>query len=260
MFIKLYSDLHLEFAGFEIPASKTVPDNEIVLVLAGDIYVQKKYKQAIPFLDSIKGRYKSVLLVPGNHEYYGSSIDTADTKMETFLSEYGVTFLNRKSIFIDGVKFIGATLWTDFNRNDPLATFYAQSKMNDYHKIRQGPRGEPYKMKLNPHRTMLINSIDRDYIATELASAGDTPCVVITHHPPTMQYTQIGDRMSDVGYAYGNTGLENLILDHSPKLWLCGHTHIKADYMAGDTRVLNNPRGYAGYERIETDMDSVIEL
>ena len=55
------------------------------------------------------------------------------------------------------------------------------------------------------------------------------------------------DTIMNGGYS---SDLDEFIEDHPEiRLWTHGHTHHEFDYMIGKTRVVCNPRGYAGHEQ-----------
>ena len=50
------------------------------------------------------------------------------------------------------------------------------------------------------------------------------------------------------------SNLDEIVENSGAALWLHGHTHVSQDYWIGSTRVVCNPRGYAGYE-LNPDFD-----
>jgi predicted phosphohydrolase len=132
MKIALYSDLHTEFVagshlkGYLSPLLKTDAD---VVVLAGDIASGRTNVKDV--LKAFSDAYKHVIYVAGNHEYYGSSLEIFDDIGQL---PDNVHFLNPGSVRIDGVTFIGGSLWTNF-RNDPFAMLSAKSMISDFRSI-----------------------------------------------------------------------------------------------------------------------------
>ena len=55
-----------------------------------------------------------ILFVPGNHEFHGSDIEEARRLLARDCADCGVTLLDTEAVTIGHVRFIGATLWTDF--------------------------------------------------------------------------------------------------------------------------------------------------
>lgn len=251
MVIYAASDIHNEFSVFNFPTLEN--EAEITLVLAGDIFVVKSPASGIAFLKAVSARFKQIVIILGNHEYYHGSLLRTPAKAKAIFDKFpNVHFLHRKSVILDGVRFVGATLWTDFHNGDPLAKLVARDGLNDYKRIRTGssPVGDAaYSRRINGNDIWVENLRDREFIAAETAEAAalGQKCVVVSHHAP---HTMSGreyfktNSVSALDYAYYNTGLEDMILDNAPALWIHGHTHYKADYMIGDTRVVCNPRGY----------------
>jgi hypothetical protein len=103
--IRVLSDLHLEFQDWVPPKS----DADIV-VLAGDIHV------GVHGIEWARRRFPltPVVYVPGNHEYYGGSLQAVREELYARGKCLGVDVLDGRKSVIGGVRFLGATLWTDF--------------------------------------------------------------------------------------------------------------------------------------------------
>lgn len=268
MFIRPVSDIHNEFSLFNLPATEV--DSQAVLVLAGDIAIGKRGESTLaPFLDAVHDRYTDVVYIPGNHEYYGDgSLLRTDAKLEAVCKRYpNVHYMNRKSMLIRGVRFIGATLWTDFKRGDPMVMMTAHESMNDFNQIRTGTVAEPYRRTIRPVDIIGINLDHRQFIEHELKQAklAGEKVVVFTHHGPSVMSRPPDIRTGLLDYAYYNDcGLEELMLDYEPLVWVHGHSHFPVDYMIGNTRVVSNPRGYCrnpdGHEGLGFIGDLTIEL
>lgn len=269
MFIRPISDIHNEFSIYNLPPAET--DSKAVLILAGDIALADSVNSTlVPFLDSVTDRFTDILYIPGNHEFYHSSLARGDDKLEAACKRYSnVHYMNKKAMSINGTFFIGATLWTDYNRGDPMARMAAENAMNDFKVIRTGPKGAPYQRKTRAIDFMALNNDHRLFIEQELKFAEHAgqpkgKVVVFTHHGPSFmsrdpQYNEVLD------YAYYNSyGLEDLMLDYEPAVWIHGHSHYPVDYMIGNTRVVSNPRGYSknpnGYESLDFRELFTIEL
>lgn len=78
-----------------------------------------------------------------------------------------------------------------------------------------------------------------------LAEPFDGTTVVVMHHAPSLRSLSLqhsNNRALDPAYA---SDLENLMVGASaPELWLHGHIHDSKDYVAGNTRIVSNPKGY----------------
>ena len=234
MKIKLLSDLHLEFHSYTYQGCDSG-----VVVLAGDIH--KGLKGIKWAIDNIKD--KPVIYVMGNHEFYGETQQKLIKKARILVEGTNIHFLENESICIDGVNFLGCTLWTEYNLfgTYPLALLECQSNMNDYRYIRRLPS---YSLI----RAVDIARIHRDsisWLCQELVSKSDLVNVVITHHGPSRKSLKIGteNMLISAGYA---SDLESIIEQHKPSAWLHGHTHECNDYHVHGCRIVCNPRGYPG--------------
>lgn len=247
MLIRPVSDIHNEFSVYRLPELPT--DSKSVLVLAGDIALGAYTASTLePFLDSVTDRFTDIVYTPGNHEYYKSSILRAEAKLRDVCKRYlNVHFLQAGSVRINDVKFICATLWTDFNMGNPLVMREAEDVMNDYRVIRTGPVSEPYRRPLRTIDTVGINSEHRAFIESELKEGhtNGEKMVVVTHHSMTMASCTGAYPAGPLDYAYYNTRMDGLILDYSPALCIHGHSHHVVDFMMGNTRIVNNARGYS---------------
>ena len=268
MYIRPVSDIHNEFSVFDLPV--TAVDGKAVLVLAGDIGIAKRGSTTLtPFLKAVAHRYTDVVYIPGNHEYYnGGSLLRTDAKLEAICQPFpNVHYMNRKSKVINGVRFIGAALWTDFKRGDPMVILEAEAKMNDYKVIRTGTAADPYRRKIRASDIIGVHLDHRKFIEDELKAAklAGEKVVVFTHHGPSLMSRPRGMRQSAVDYAYYNDcGLEELMFEYEPLVWVHGHSHYPVDYMMGNTRVVSNPRGYSDFSDTDQGLgflgDLTIEL
>lgn len=255
MKIRVISDLHLEMDGwknarpmfkpFELPV---MPDEkDTILVLAGDVALLEKAYMYLPFFAKMTARFKKVLLVPGNHEYYSGNFTKSLEKATPAIKMTGVRVLDRDTEVIDNVLFIGATLWTNFN-NDHNAMLRAQQQINDYHCIKYG---KDYR-KLHPADTRSKHYDCVNFLEAELKAAQEwnsfgtnvsyDNVVVITHHAPchlSIAPEYVGDSLNDAYYS----NLSELF-EFEPDLWIHGHMHRPCDYTVMETRVVCNPRGY----------------
>jgi 3',5'-cyclic AMP phosphodiesterase CpdA len=247
MFIRIFSDIHLENGGkFEISHLDT--DKDTILLLPGDLMSIKRNRAHEWFLNQeLFDRFKHTFAIPGNHEYYGGSIINIDDKMEEYYSKFtNVTYLQLKTRNIDGVNFIGATLWTDFNGGNPNDKWNAASYMNDYRVIRDGTKGDPYKKRLTTDRVEIIHKQHLKFIKECLYNFEGQKNVVMTHHAPSINSIHPYYREnSNVNTAY-YSALDDLFYDYDIALWAHGHSHQAVVYENYKTIVVCNPVGYTG--------------
>jgi Icc-related predicted phosphoesterase len=254
--IQLLSDLHLETQ----PAFQATPaPGADLLVLAGDIGSYQRNSR-LPGGDFGLDRFSPalgtwpvpVLYVPGNHEYDNLDFDTAHERLRATCERLGITWLEREVRVLGGVRFVGTTLWTDF---DALADAPDAPPANDEQRIKL--RHKAFRAANFYLEKMAGTRHGRPLLAEEwrelgckcrkwLEAALDEPfggtTVVVTHFAPSL-------RSADPRYGAtpGTAGFCNS-LDHllpRAQFWLHGHLHCAHDYTAGGCRVVANPLGYA---------------
>lgn len=225
MKILYFSDLHLEFpqqmSGKTLPP---IPDDFDVVVAAGDIgYGETSIRRLEKFFPN-----KPVIFVPGNHEYYKDNygrLVKAYADMDT-----PVHILNPGQVWIDGVHFVGATLWSDLKLQgyDDLSPGYVSQAINDFHLIQD----------FDAFEMVAIHQRERLYLEANI-----TPnSVVVTHFVPTQECVHprwVGQSLNP----YFTNDMDYL---RPYPLHIFGHTHDPHDIEVDGTRYVCNPRGYPG--------------
>jgi len=151
--------------------------------------------------------------------------------------------LHNNFVNIDGVNFIGSTLWTDFNKGNPITMWDIARGLNDYQQIRMGAYS-----KISSAKILAEHYASKDFLKNTLIDLKGQKNVVITHHAPctlSISAAYINDPLN-FGYA---SDLSDFIDEHKPLFWCHGHMHTSHDYMLYDTRILCNPRGYDSPKR-----------
>jgi Icc-related predicted phosphoesterase len=264
--IALASDLHLEFQTITLHNTEGAK----VLILSGDICVAHslhdhpidkpvpedamkpgrnqsaayKYRE---FFNHVSAEYDHVVYLAGNHEFYhGRFPDAYDWLREEMKNYSNIHFLDKEQIEIDGVTFVGGTLWTDMNRNDPTTMQLIEGMMNDFRIIRNSQRNYG---RFTPLDTVVHHRETLEYIKSVVDSDASKKYVVVGHHAPSslsIHETYKNDYHMNGGY---HSDLSEFILDRPQiALWTHGHMHNPSDYMMGDTRIVCNPRGYKGHD------------
>lgn len=229
------------------------------LILAGDLHEAKKINHYRDMLAVACSKATNVVLVPGNHEYYGSNIESVNAKLKVLQNEFeNLLVLLNEIVYIDGVRIIGSTMWTDFDRGNPLTLFDA-TIMNDYKYIRNGPPGHGWRHKLKPYEVEDFHRSSVKFLENALMEFSDEKKIVVTHHSPSFQSTPQMYLTDKLNGCY-SSNMDGFIWDHQPDFWIHGHIHANSDYMIGDTRVLCNPAGYNETENREFDTHNVYEL
>lgn len=243
MKIRIMSDLHLEFGPLELE-----PAGEDVLVLAGDTNLGVSAQNwAVKMNWQLK---VPVVMIAGNHEYYNRCFIYTLGLFQSANSKE-VYFLERESVDISGVRFLGTTLWTDYN----LYGRYSEDKalarvsLNDHRLITY--EGD---MIFTPSHAGEEHRKAVEFLET---TKGD---VIVTHHAPSVKSALPEFKNDPLTAAYASN-LEELVARSGAKLWIHGHMHNSVDYMIGQTRVVSNPRGYVGHE-VNPDFDPnfVVEI
>jgi len=210
----------------------------------------RRQSTALRFRDFMKRcsfQFPHVVVIAGNHEFYHGNWKASIQYLRDEYSKFpNIYFLEQELKVIDDVTFIGATLWTDCNKGDPLTLHALGDMMNDFRIIRNDELGFT---KLRPAHTMHRHQRTVAYLKTVLADRKDNKIVVVGHHAPTFNSVHEkyrNDQLMNGGYA---SDLSEFILDHPQiVLWTHGHMHDPFDYMVGTTRVVCNPRGYSGHD------------
>ncbi len=272
MKVALASDVHLEFG----PISLENTEGADVLILSGDICVAKdvmswddngifdrfdRSKTIHTFFQECCLRFPHVIYIMGNHEHYhGDYADTVTTLRNRLGYLYNLHILDKQMVQLGGVSFIGGTLWTDMNKEDPMTLHAISGLMNDFRCVENGNKpvrsstgqdGEQYqyKARFTPEDAVVDHRAMLEYIRLMIEGKFDQKFVVVGHHSPSKLSTKPqyeGEVIMNGGYS---SDLSEFILDHPQiKLWTHGHTHHKFDYMIGSTRIVCNPRGYINYE------------
>lgn len=254
MRVNVISDLHLEFGELVLPGGD-------VLVLSGDVLEAKRLNDETHYAKFFKeecAKYHHVVYVMGNHEHYHFKFNKTYERLKEKLPN-NVHLLEKESVELDGVLFVGATLWTDCNNGDPITMNTLQYGMNDYKTVTNHYKAQGLYYKLTPKVTYEDHIQAKQYISATVKAAGDKPVVVVTHHAPSRQSTHpmyADDFHLNGGYS---SNLDEFVLDHpNIQVWTHGHTHHVFDYMIGNTRILCNPRGYAKYEKRAEEFDPTI--
>jgi DNA repair exonuclease SbcCD nuclease subunit len=199
------------------------------------------------FLSRCSFQFPHVIYIAGNHEFYHGKWVASLQHLRDECARYpNVYFLENDIKVINEVSFIGATLWTDCNKGDPLTLHALTDMMNDFRIIRNDEHGYT---KLRPAHIMHRHHQTMSYLKAVLPDMKDKKVVFVGHHTPSHQSVHErykNDFLMNGGY---HSDLSEFILDHPEiVLWTHGHTHEPFDYMIGTTRVFANPRGYGGHD------------
>ena len=235
----IFSDLHLDVdASFDELA---IPDADVCLC-AGNV-LDGGVVSTIRWLRRFIAPHMPVIFVPGNYEYYCSSINevlAAGYELANGLDN--IYLLDGDIISLNGFRFIGATSWTDVAlHGDPrLPVATAKDQLNDYRRIKLSKT--PFRRFPSQESCTLDMRATVD-IDNAYRSQPDLPTVVVTHNAPsaTSVPTELLEDPLTPTFA---SRFEHQILEYEPLLWVHGHIHSSSDYYIGKTRVICNPLGY----------------
>lgn len=276
MHIAVMSDLHLEFGDLTLPGGD-------VLILSGDILEAKNFNledysparvesnkrmgfknhRYCQFFYEECAKYRHVIYVMGNHEHYGFKYHKTQQHLKDNLPS-NVYLLEKESVEVDGVLFLGGTLWTDMNNFDQLTMFHMKSMMNDYRQITMFNEAKNTYHKLTPEYTASEHVKTKEYfkfVLSENRQGKNLPVVVCTHHAPSKQSTHSYYAHDTIMNGAYSSNLDEFILENPEiRLWTHGHTHHTFDYMIGGTQIICNPRGYAGHESRAEQFDPTVGI
>jgi Icc-related predicted phosphoesterase len=245
MKIHLLSDLHHEIHAFTPSLRAQEAD---AVVLAGDIDIKARGMAWAREMFACP-----VVYVPGNHEYYNGHLDDTLAKMRAAACDR-VRVLDCDEWVIGGVRFLGATGWTDYSAtgNASEAEWEAEQSMTDFRKIRV----RSYR-KVRPLDFIKRNERARQWLRDRLSEAFEGPTVIVTHHAPSVLSLARTETVNHLGAAYANPW--EALMEVPDTVWLHGHTHLAVDYTFKGTRVIANPRGYPK-EKTGFNPDLLVDL
>ena len=240
MKIQYMSDLHLELTD----NSRYIKHNEFpvtgdVLVLAGDIfYLRNDVALLGRFWKWASANYRHVLIVPGNHDYYGRYDVMTKGMQWSWKFKENVGYYQNQVVQIDNVDFILSTLWSHI---PPMDEYAVSHGLNDF-----------YQTLYNGHR-LTVDDYNRmhqfclDFIKRSVAESTAEKIVLVTHHLPTRQVVAPQHQDSLINSAFA-TELGDFIANSRIDAWIYGHSHTNIDTTIGKTKIVSNQLGYVFYD------------
>lgn len=284
MKIRPISDAHLEFV---YEASETAPihqrtnhidkilpsmedDSQTILVVAGDLASAVKIPRIVNFFHLVADRFKHIIYVLGNHEHYHGNIHTTENVISDALKDFpNITVVGNKvkTLLMDDVLFVAATLWTDYGKKTFAVDDIRNSiscGINDHHLIKI-TQSDGMNRSFHPDDGALLHEdavIDID----RALESHKGKSIVITHHLPSFKCVSARFTLTEssrkMNHAFASD-LDWLIERHQPDAWIFGHTHDPFCYKINNTTLVCNPVGYPNENNVfrsKYNPNLVIEL
>lgn len=268
MKLQILSDLHIDsYTRRGLPAGNIPKTEADLIILAGDMSNSSQgIHWAIKQADKLA---TPIIYIAGNHEYFDENIESFDDELLRLSENTGVTFLQKNHIDINGIRFLGCTMWTGYDYQSPYTNMGAYADlfadaiglpnleesvplhvaqmmhiatycMRDYDGIYAG------SCMLTPEDVYRIHHDHKNWLQSALLEAEqqNMATVAITHHgvsPLSVSEKYQGHSNNPL---FINDFTEWMYQSWSPKLWIHGHVHDAFDYQLGNTRVVVNPRAY----------------
>lgn len=201
-----------------------------ILVLAGDIgrVSSAGYRQVMERTSQV---YRQVLVVFGNHEFYGVDYDEVMTNAATICKDLpNVIILNRHVYESDDYLAVGCIMWSEIEKNEAVPVLQS---VNDFRAIpghSLSHRNHLYKEELK----WLEDTLQQQRFRTK-------PLICVTHFLPTYKMIHSDYCGSFINSAFANR-LDRLL--SFADLWVCGHSHKTVQRKIGSTLLCCNPLGY----------------
>lgn len=246
MKIQLISDLHWDsdphFAPEPLHGAQ-------LLVLAGDL-ASRHFGAGhfgLDFFSPLKGWPVPVVYVPGNHEYDDGDYDQTYVALQSKCAQWGITWLEQQSVVLGGIRWLGATLWADFdalvqpedNAFERQVQRRKAMRAANFYLPRMQIRRRDQPFLARQMRTLALQS--QRWLQQQLDQPFDGKTVVVSHFAPSL-------RSADPRYGVvpGTAGFCNAWQNLLPQVdtWLHGHLHCHNNYVEQGCHVMANPVGY----------------
>lgn len=251
------SDLHLESQDFPWK----LPEGDL-LVIAGDLcharvldasrtdkYSLDQRDRVLRFVDRARKSFAVVLLVAGNHEHYDGVYQDTVPLLRRHLPD--VLVLDDSAAEIDGIRFFGSTLWSDFERRSLACMNGLRRRMGEYFFVKtrgHDADGHETLAKFRPEDALQAHETAWAALQRHVADAGGKPTIVVTHHAPSRLGLNPAHAGNGLDGAFASDLDEQIATLESVPVWIHGHTHVRRRYGIGATTVLANCRGFDGKE------------
>lgn len=254
MLLHVFSDLHVRTHQVPVPL-QPVPEADVV-VCAGD--VGEGVERSLQWL---RGRFPDhpIVFVSGNHEHYYGHYPESVEAGRRVARELGITFLENEVAVVEGVEFVGTTLWTDYMAAGPErrveTMLAAQNGLLDHAAIRSSASATG---RFTPEEALAAHGQARDFLERCFARSPVRSRVVVTHHCPDLGGVHEKYRGDPLNGAFVSD-LGHLVARSEAAIWIHGHVHHNRDTDVGGVPVICNPGGYPG-ENFDFVPDLLVEV
>lgn len=244
---QIASDIHLH--SLDDLSDDFYQATSSTLVLVGDICESTRLLNFLPIFKRMSETWETVLYVLGNHEFYKGFLNDVATYNKDTLKQFSNIFiLDNETKKVGDITFIGSTLWSDMNGEDPLSMLVCRSEISDYHyiKIREyiDNSSQCNYRKIRPKDTVNLFKKNFDFLKNQIEqNANEENLVVITHHAPSVQSAGVKFRTTPTNGAF-TSNLDNFVADSPVKAWVHGHCHDESHYLINECQVICHPMGY----------------
>jgi predicted phosphodiesterase len=249
--IHLLSDLHLEFEDYQ----PKVADADII-ILSGDIHLGTKG------LVWARNQFPNseIIYVAGNHEFYRHNYQSLLKQFRDEAELYKIHFLENNEVVLNDIRFLGCTLWTDYQSSKDLTQEEAMDSLEyrlaDHRLIKVINEGQGGYF--STRHAWCVHSDSVNWLTRKLYDESfDGKTVVVTHHGPSKHCEHKLFGHSDFSGAF-YSDLPNLV--EKTDMWVCGHSHSNLDRMIGNTRLIANQKGYPNENVSDFDEKLIISL
>lgn len=246
MTIQYMSDLHLEFTENRLFMQRLHPKvtGDILLIAGDSFYLGDDDIIKSDFLKWAADNYEQVLMIPGNHEYYGGcDIKQMGTEWEWKLMS-NVCYYYNKVVTIGDTDFILSTLWSHITPQHKKSVGYF---LTDFHRIKYHGR------KFTTDDYNAEHELCLDFIRKSINSSKAAHRVVVTHHLPTHHCTPHKLKVIRDGTLVDafTIDLTDYIKSVPIDYWIYGHSHLNFGVNLGGTLVTSNQLGYVFHRDYE---------
>ena len=252
------SDLHLrQRDALDLWKPRGIPQAD-VCVVAGDVC--DRFNLSVNWLAKVIRPHMPVVFVLGNHEFYDTDVVRARRNARFLCDAQGVHLLDDSDVVLDGVRFAGGTLWTDFQLGGAdeekvaRAMDLARVSLADYGETRV-LEGHAYR-QMRPADTVAMHRETLRFL--DGLDPAAMPTVVVTHHAPHPGSVHARYAEDPTTPAFVSD-LGPMVDKMKPLAWIHGHVHSSFDYHVGEIRILCNPKGYR-LENPDFEFSKVVEV